>query len=194
MKKQEQVWNKAHQKLQSQHLYGQLVIQKSVILVCSEYKWHHRKTHTRTHTFSRDWSCCFCLSSRAWLWLCRDSLSSSILSTLSFSRFRSLSRSLMAASWVIWVACRLLIWPMTEQSRQTWEECGVSSAYCHSWRFLIEWCAKQTQRFSELLWFSFILSAWHHVHVSQFLVLEVMVCSFTVVTILTVLFWSTWKL
>lgn len=86
--------------------------------------------HTYTHTFSRDRSCCFCLSSRAWLWLCRDSLSSSILSTLSFSRFRSLSRSLMAASWVIWVACRLLIWPMTEQSRQTWEECG-ERVKCH---------------------------------------------------------------
>ncbi|TNN56126.1 hypothetical protein EYF80_033676 [Liparis tanakae] len=44
----------------------------------------------------------------AWLWLCRDSLSSSILSTLSFSRLRSLSTSLMAASWVIWFKAECL--------------------------------------------------------------------------------------
>lgn len=71
-----------------------------------------------SHTFSREWTCCFCRSSRAWHWVSRDSLSSSILTTLSFSRLRSLSRSLMAASWVIWVACRLLIWPTTGPNQE----------------------------------------------------------------------------
>lgn len=78
---------------------------------------HQGYTPMHTHTFCRQWTCCFCRSSRAWHWVSRDSLSSSILPTLSFSRLRSLSRSLMAASWVIWVACRLLIWPMNHEPR-----------------------------------------------------------------------------
>ncbi len=62
-------------------------------------------------TFSRERICCLCLSSSVWHFFCNAPRSSSRRNTLSFSRDFSDSRSRMTASWVIWVACRLPIWP-----------------------------------------------------------------------------------